>query len=239
LVDLVGRLLERGFNYGVFLASKDEEFDIDPFFRNFPDAASELEEALRRFSAPDGFAEARYGKFKLFEFRYWCEGKSELNLIDPQKLSDGIPIFEIGDAIAHATTPADLLDLSEGIIEMFEGVEPEAYRYYLRVESELVLESVWDGDGFKADVYTARPLVLYAVHLAKKTRPLKIGKITPMDILRMVRNMVDAIRELGRLLERYGKRVVAYGGGQEDSPYRSRCETQHGPDVRPVRALRR
>jgi len=221
--------MARGFSYRLLLANGSGEFDIDPLFRNYPESADELERALRKYAAPRGFAEARFGDLKILEFRYWIEGRSELELKDPLAISEDIPLFEIGEAIANAATPDDLLDFAEGIIEMFEGALSGICRYHLKVGDELVFESTWDGDGFRTEVHTTRPLLIYAMHLARKMRISKPISISPMDILRAVRNMADAIRDLGRLLERRGKRIVAYGRGQKILHIGSGAQPNMGP----------
>lgn len=213
--NLLKRLTVNGFDYSLYLKGGREKLNPSPLFVGLPETTRELERALRKYAAPKGFGEARFDKFKLLEFRYLADWMSELKLEDPSKLSSKIPIFEIGRALSIATNSGDLAGLACGMLEMFDGVKPNLYRYHFKVEDNLVFESTWDGKGFNAQVYTAKPILHYVFALARKTGLSELGKITPLDVLRVFREMANAIRALGGILESRNKRIVAFGKGKK------------------------
>jgi len=231
---LLGRLVNRGFKYSMFFEGEDAAIDVNSLFLGLPETLGELGDVIRSHAAPRGSVEARFGNFKIFEFRYWADWKSELSLINPAKLSEKIPLFEIGRAVSVAVNPSDLIGFIESIIELFDGVEPNLYKYHFKIAGKLMFESVWDEKGFKAEIYTARPLLNYIFALARKVQPIQIRAIKPFDVLQIFSEMAGAIREIGRLLESKGKRIVAFGNGAKVLALGAGAKPNVGPMFGPL-----
>lgn len=232
--NLLKRLTVNGFDYSLYLKGGKERLNPNPLFVGLPETTCELERTLRKYAAPKGFGEAQFGKFKLLEFRYLADWMSELNLEEPSKLSSKLPIFEIGRAFSAATDSVDLSGFVCGMLEMFDGVEPDLYRYHFKVEGKIVFESTWDGAGFNAQVYTAKPIFHYVFALAKKTRLSELGRITPLEVLRVFNRMVSAIRTLGGILESRNKRIVAFGKGKKILQLGAGASPNMGPMFGPL-----
>lgn len=213
--DLLKRLTKNGFDYSFSLIDGKERLNPTSLFVGLPNTIGELEQALKKYAAPNGFVEARFSEFKILEFRYLANWASEVNLEDPLKLPSKMAIFELGRAFSNATNTVDLAELASGMLEMFDGVKPNLYRYYFKVANETVFESTWDGAGFNAQIFTAKPIFHYVFALTKKSLSSELNKITPADVLRVFNKMANAIRMLSKILESRNKRIIAFGRGKK------------------------